>query len=78
VNLPTKLNRFQLGKRNKCDIADQSELWDMMQQDASELIKEGENRIIKSKFTPWFDAMIISSAGLYLINYNSRNELTLH
>ncbi|MDR1916151.1 MAG: GIY-YIG nuclease family protein [Synergistaceae bacterium] len=73
VNLPTKLNHFQLGKRNKCVIADQSELWDMVQQDASKLIKEGENSIIKSKFTHWFDTMIINSAGLYLVKDKSDN-----
>jgi len=71
VNLPTKLNSFQLGKRNKCVIADQNGLWNIVQQDVAELLKEGEIKILKSGFTNWFDINIISSAGLYLVKDKS-------
>lgn len=67
VNLPTKLNSFQIDKRNKFIIADQNGLWDAVQENFEELIKEGESKILKASFSPWFDTKIISSAGLYLV-----------
>lgn len=67
VNLPTKLNSFQLDKRKKFAIADQKGLWNEVQENFEELLKEGELKVLKSVFTPWFDTKIISSAGLYLV-----------
>jgi predicted GIY-YIG superfamily endonuclease len=67
VNLPTKLNSFQLDKRNKYVIADQNGLWDSVQENVTTLLKEGESKTLKALFTPWFDTKIISSAGLYLV-----------
>ena len=67
VNLPTKLNAFQLGKRNKCDIADQNGLWNEVQSKFSDILIEGESQALKSKFSPWFSTKIISPAGLYLV-----------
>jgi predicted GIY-YIG superfamily endonuclease len=71
VNLPTKLNSFQLDKRKKFGIADQNGLWNSVQQNFIELIKEGESKILKSTFTNWFDTKIINSAGLYLVKDKS-------
>jgi len=73
VNLPTKLNSFQLDKRKKFIIADQNGLWDAIQENFTELLIEGENKILKSSFTSWFDTKIISSAGLYLVKDKSDN-----
>jgi predicted GIY-YIG superfamily endonuclease len=67
VNLPTKLNSFQIDKRNKFVIADQNGLWDAVQENFGELLKEGESKILKASFSPWFDTKIINSAGLYLV-----------
>jgi predicted GIY-YIG superfamily endonuclease len=67
VNLPTKLNSFQIDKRNKFIIADQNGLWDAVQENFAELLKEGESKILKASFSPWFDMKFISSAGLYLV-----------
>ncbi|MDR2204968.1 MAG: GIY-YIG nuclease family protein [Flavobacteriaceae bacterium] len=67
VNLPTKLNRFQLGKRNKYNIADQDGLWNEVQKNAENLLKEGENEILMSDFRPWFDTKVVGLAGLYLV-----------
>jgi predicted GIY-YIG superfamily endonuclease len=67
VNLPTKLNSFQLGKRNKFVIGDQKGLWNDVQENFEELLKEGEIKILKSVFTNWFDTKIISKAGLYIV-----------
>lgn len=67
VNLPTKLNSFQIDKRNKFVIADQNGLWDAVQENFGELLKEGESKILRASFSPWFDTKIINSAGLYLV-----------
>jgi predicted GIY-YIG superfamily endonuclease len=67
VNLPTKLNSFQLDKRNKFIIADQNGLWDAVQVNYAGLLEEGESKILKAIYMPWFDTKIISSAGLYLV-----------
>src|SRR5690554_4309966 len=71
VNLPTKLNGFQLDKRKKFTIADQKGLWNAVQENFAELLKEGEIKILKSSLTPWFDTKVISLAGLYLVKDKS-------
>lgn len=67
VNLPTRLNSFQLDKRQKFTIADQKGLWNAVQENFEDILKEGEIKVLKSAFTPWFDTKIISTAGLYLV-----------
>lgn len=71
VNLPTKLNKFQLNKRKKFVIAYQNGLWDAVQENFLDLLKEGESKILKASFTPWQDTEIISLAGLYLVKDKS-------
>jgi predicted GIY-YIG superfamily endonuclease len=71
VNLPTKLNSFQLDKREKFGIAGKKGLWNAVQENSVKLLEEGETRILKSTFTPWFDTKIISSAGLYIVKDKS-------
>lgn len=73
VNLPTRLNKFQLDKRNKISIADQKGLWDKVQLTYSGLLKEGETKILKTKFIPWFETEIFSAAGIYLVKNKSDN-----
>jgi len=73
VNLPTKLNKFQLDKRKDIVIADQYGLWDMVQENFSELLKEGECEILKSNFSFWYDTKITSHPGLYLVKDKSDN-----
>ena len=67
VNLQTQLNKFQLDKRQNFKVADQNGLWDEVQANFAEYLKEAENKIIESNFTNWFDTKIISTAGLYLV-----------
>ena len=74
VNLPTKLNRFQLDKKQKYAVAVQNGLWNVVQQNAFEFLKEGENEILNSKFVSWFDVKTVCSAGLYLVK-NKSDEL---
>jgi len=74
VNLPTRLNRFQLDKRSKFLINDQKGLWDKVQQCSSDLMQEGEEKILNTKFIPWFDIPLPSMAGLYLVK-NASDKL---
>jgi len=67
VNLSTSLNRFQLNKRKKFTIVSQKGLWNKVQQASSDLLKEGETKVLSNRFTPWFDTEILSNAGLYLV-----------
>ncbi len=71
VNLPTKLNSFQIDKRNKYKIANQNGIWENVQDDFDELLKQGENKIFKSIFKPWFETETIPNAGLYLVKDKS-------
>ncbi|HUM52884.1 MAG TPA: GIY-YIG nuclease family protein [Chitinophagales bacterium] len=71
VNLPTKLNGFQLDKRKQFAIADQKGLWNAVQENFAKILEEGEIKILKSTFTSWFDAKIIRLAGLYLVKDKS-------
>ena len=67
VNIPTKLNSFQLDKRRKFIIAEHKGLWNSVQLNYKELLLEGESKIFKTTFTPWFATQIYSKAGLYLV-----------
>src|SRR5690606_33951117 len=73
MNLPTRLNAFQLIKRNICAIADQKGLWNEMQQYAVELLKEAESIIINSNSSTWKYVHLIRSES---INY-VKNQLNM-
>lgn len=71
VNLPTRLNSFQLDKRKKFEIKKQNGLWEQVQNEFKDLLKQGENKLFKSIFYPWFSLTTISNAGLYLVRDKS-------
>jgi len=71
VNLLTRLNSFQLDKRGEFKIANHKGLWDRVQQNFESFLKEGESKILRTNFIPWFDLSISSSAGLYLVKNKS-------
>lgn len=48
-------------------IVDQKGLWNLVQENYLQLLEEGEIKIQKSTFTPWFETNTISLAGLYLV-----------
>lgn len=73
VNLATKLNKFQIGKRAICKIADQRGLWDSVQNNFEEILKEGEAKILNSAFKPWFGVDFQSCAGLYVVKDRKGN-----
>jgi predicted GIY-YIG superfamily endonuclease len=67
VNLATPLNKFQIGKRQKADLKSQDGLWNRVQTQKSELLKQGEEIVFNQKFSSWFDANAESVAGLYIV-----------
>lgn len=67
VNFPTRLNKFQLDKRNQFVIQDQKGIWDNVQNNYLELLKTAENNIMNLKFVPWNDNPVVNTAGIYII-----------
>lgn len=74
VNLPTIVNSFQLGKRDRQNICCQNGLWSEIQNSKNELLKEGEKEIFKPTFQKWFDNKVPRTAGLYIVQ-NKSGEL---
>lgn len=72
VNLATPLNKFQIGKRLKADFQIQNGLWDNVQKQKIELLKQGEEAVFKQTFSDWFDCNAKSSAGLYIVKDKSK------
>jgi len=68
VNLPTTLNRFHKGKRQKVtfNCADES-IWDTVQDFAIELIEQGANVFENLPRSKWLEAKPSDRAGLYKV-----------
>ena len=71
VNLATKLNKFQLGKRQLCRAAESHGEWDEVQSRHCEIIDSGARRCLESEFADWPLAAHESVAGIYLIKARS-------
>lgn len=71
VNLPTKLNNFQLDKRQKFVTKCHNGLWEQVQSEFTNLLSQGEAKILKKPFKPWLELTTLSSAGLYLVKDKS-------
>ena len=67
VNLATPLNKFQIGKRQKIELKKQNGLWNKVQKQKAELLKQGEEEVFRQKFSNWFDCNVKSTAGLYIV-----------
>ncbi|MCP4572663.1 MAG: hypothetical protein GY838_09965 [bacterium] len=67
VNIPTRLNRFQLGKRDVVDPATGSDLWRSVQEQSARLLDQGETALWSQTRVPWFEAEVPKGAGLYVV-----------
>ncbi|TFH58058.1 MAG: GIY-YIG nuclease family protein [Candidatus Zixiibacteriota bacterium] len=74
VNIPTKLNKFQLGKRAEVVPARGCTLWLDVQARCVELLVEGEQVIFAQTQVPWFAASVPRLAGIYVVR-DSRDEI---
>jgi len=71
VNIPTNLNKFQLGKRDLFKGKANRKLWLDIQSNKSQIIEQGEKELKKAKTYNWFSAQIKSSAGLYWVEHKT-------
>mgnify|MGYP000079587162 CR=1 FL=1 len=67
VNLPTQLNRFQLGKRTVRPPANGADQWMRLQEQAADLLSQGARLCESIAFESWAAATAPDSSGLYLI-----------
>jgi predicted GIY-YIG superfamily endonuclease len=75
VNIPTNLNRFQLGKRIQALRANSSELWLEIQGKSIDLLTEGSDLFFAQNFVSWSDARIPDLAGAYSVKSNGSEKL---
>ncbi len=66
-NIPTILNRFQIGKRKHFKVADHGSLWDNVQKGKDDILLQAEKEVLKGKFKLWFDCNVENVAGLYIV-----------
>lgn len=69
VNIPTNLNRFQIGKRTKYVNKISSELWKDVQEESIDLLNQGEKIFLKNAPKGWFDIIVPKSPGLYWVEH---------
>jgi predicted GIY-YIG superfamily endonuclease len=69
VNIPTNLNRFQLGKRGVFTGKVDRSLWGEIQLEWESLLKKGEQSFNRKKSTPWFGSHPLPTAGLYWVEH---------
>jgi len=74
VNIPTNLNKFQKGKRNKFKGRSEKRIWEIIQEKSEDLIEHGERSLMRIKLLPWFSANVKPGPGLYWVEH-SKNGL---
>jgi predicted GIY-YIG superfamily endonuclease len=75
VNLPTTLNKFQLGKRAMVAPANTCALWTDIQIRNEELLIEGENALLAQGNVPWTSASVPRCAGVYAVQDGRSGEV---
>jgi len=74
VNIPTKLNKFEVGKRTKVISKFKPELWDKVQNASKEILIDGENIFNKSVPINWSEANLPNLPGIYSV-FESKGAL---
>ena len=69
VNLPSILNKFQIGKRDVYNGSSNQKLWENIQNNYNNLLVEGETAFLKQKYLNWYDANPPNNAGIYLVQH---------
>ena len=70
VNLSTRLNKFERGKRKKIQLLGQDELWLIVQEGFEEILIEGEKEILSKEIANWNNSSPESNAGIYMVRNN--------
>jgi len=74
VNIPTKLNRFQLDKRKRIPPAADGAWWAEIQACSREIIVEGEAEFFTQLLSPMLEAPVPHCAGLYSVWTDNRDK----
>lgn len=74
ANIPTPLNRFQLGKREQIRPATESPRWLGVQSRAGELIRGGEAAFLALRRGPMYEVRVPRGPGLYGVWSDTREE----
>lgn len=74
VNLPTPLNKFQLGKRDIYRNSFDSDFWGDVQHEFSAILESGGEAVLTTKLRNWLEATPFTRAGVYVISDNN-NEI---
>ena len=69
VNIPTILNKFQKGKRERFSGNASKETWIKVQDYSGQLLAGGEQALLMLDPIPWFEANIPNNAGLYHVEH---------
>jgi len=69
VNLPTILNKFQIGKRKVYNGNPNQKLWENVNNNYNNLLLEGETAFLKQKYIDWYDANPPDNAGIYSVQH---------
>jgi predicted GIY-YIG superfamily endonuclease len=75
VNASCNLNKFQLGKRNRCVPADQGDLWEVAQTIFTLLIEQGSNIAISIPAVEGRHARPVACPGIYVVRDPSTNAI---
>lgn len=71
VNLETKLNKFQLGKRTLYDGRIDEGNWNWIQNNFESVLLQGEKQFLKNKPYRWYDAQVQIGPGIYYVESES-------
>lgn len=74
VNLPTKLNKFERGKRKRVKLECNNNIWLQIQEIKEKLLFDGEKALFKNILCNWKQAIPQANAGIYYVK-NCDNEL---
>jgi len=73
VNLGTKLNKFQRGKRELVKVEIKQNIWHKIQENAENLLEQGENILFNQPFLSWFDSKPTREPGIYIVKDNKES-----
>jgi predicted GIY-YIG superfamily endonuclease len=74
VNLPTKLNKFERGKRRIVKIDIEKNIWNDVQAEFEKLLIEGEEEFFKKPINAWNSAFPKTLPGVYMV-VNSTDDI---
>jgi len=75
VNIPRRLNSFQLSKRERVAKATTDALWLEIQGHREELLLQGERLLWARPRIPWYEASVPHAPGVYAVFSGGSNEV---